>query len=89
MNPWLVSIILLLVFAGVLGFATRVVVRRSGYTKTPHLPWSLLGPVGAGCAVAVAVGIFNLSGPWLVLVAGVAAGALQFLAQVICSYRAV
>lgn len=88
MHPWLTSILLLLAFMVVFGAAMHAVVRRTGYAKKPYMPWSLLGPVGAGCAVAVAGWAFNLSGPWLVLVAGVAAGALQFVAQVVCSYRA-
>lgn len=89
MDSWLISIILLLAFVAVLGLATHALVRRTGYAKKPHFPWSLLGPLGAGCAVAVAAGAFNLSGPWLVLVAGISAGALQLLAQVVCSHRAV
>ena len=87
MNPWILSILLLFAFALLLGLATRTLVCRTGYTKKPALPWSLLGPVGAGCAVFVAGLVFNLSVPWLVLVAGIAAGAFQFIAQAICSYR--
>ena len=89
MNPWLISIILLLAFVAVLGFATHVLVRRTGYSQKPRFPWSLLGPLGAGCAVAIATGAFNLSGPWLALVAGISAGTLQFVAQVVCSRLAV
>lgn len=86
MNPWIVSVLLLFTFALLLGLATRLLVRRTG---CPAFPWSLLGPVGAGCTVLVAGVAFNLSLPWLALVAGIAAGALQFVAQAVCSYRAV
>jgi TRAP-type C4-dicarboxylate transport system permease small subunit len=88
MNSWLISVLLLFAFVLVLGTAMWAVVRHTGRTETLRLPWSLVGPVGAGCAAAVAGAVFHLSPPWVMLAVGVVAGILQFVAQVVFSYRA-
>jgi hypothetical protein len=89
MNPWLVSISALVIFALGVGALTNVIVRRTGCSSKPHWLLRVSAAVGTGVVVGVTQALFNVSAPYLVLVAGVAAGTLFFVAQAVWSWRAI
>lgn len=88
MNYWLVPMLLFLAYLLLIGTATWAVVRHTGCTSIPRFPWSQAGPLGAGCAAAVAGPVFHLSVPWIIFAVGVTVGTLQFVVQTVHCLRA-
>lgn len=88
MENWLASIGLLVVAILSVSVISRHITRATGRTKSMSGMSSMLAAACTACVVMVEAEVFHLPLPWLVLAAGVSAGALGLLAQVLVGRRA-
>ena len=88
MTDWLIPAASLFLAVLALNAASRAITSSTGRTTATDGAWRLAVPLGTGAAVLGAASLWDLPLPWLAFSAGLAAGIIALLVQLLAGRRA-